>query len=136
MIGKIFINKENKTEYVVVDNEVWFLNKKEKKNTKCVLFKTNIKCAAPKFVLSREEFEEHYEPKEEEDGVDRIKKHWNELNKGKRDFKAFTILESEELKDGEPCSHRGCLNHVTHPCEGCGRIGGNVTRVLDKDIKK
>lgn len=28
------------------------------------------------------------------------------------------------LKDGEPCDHRGCLSHVTHPCEGCGRIGG------------
>ena len=26
--------------------------------------------------------------------------------------------------DGEPCSHAGCLSHVTHPCEGCGRIGG------------
>ncbi len=28
------------------------------------------------------------------------------------------------LKDGEPCGHPGCLNHITHPCEGCGRIGG------------
>ena len=28
------------------------------------------------------------------------------------------------LRDGEPCSHVGCLNHRTHPCEGCGRIGG------------
>lgn len=27
-------------------------------------------------------------------------------------------------KDGEPCKHPGCLNHVTHPCEGCGRIAG------------
>jgi hypothetical protein len=27
-------------------------------------------------------------------------------------------------KDGEPCNHRGCLNHVTHPCEVCGRISG------------
>lgn len=29
-------------------------------------------------------------------------------------------------KDGEPCSHRGCLNHISHPCEGCGRIGGRT----------
>jgi len=29
-----------------------------------------------------------------------------------------------KYKDGEPCSHRGCLNHFTHPCEGCGRIAG------------
>jgi hypothetical protein len=26
--------------------------------------------------------------------------------------------------DGVPCSHPGCLSHVTRPCQGCGRIGG------------
>lgn len=26
--------------------------------------------------------------------------------------------------DGEPCHHPGCLQHVTYPCEGCGRIAG------------
>ncbi len=25
---------------------------------------------------------------------------------------------------GTPCDHPGCLSHATHPCEGCGRIGG------------
>lgn len=25
---------------------------------------------------------------------------------------------------GEPCDHPGCLSHVTHPCEGCGRVAG------------
>jgi len=29
-----------------------------------------------------------------------------------------------EFRDGEPCAHRGCLSHVSHPCEGCGRIAG------------
>lgn len=29
------------------------------------------------------------------------------------------------LRDGEPCAHRGCLSHISHPCEGCGRIGGH-----------
>ncbi len=24
--------------------------------------------------------------------------------------------------DGEPCDHPGCKNHVSHPCENCGRI--------------
>jgi hypothetical protein len=33
------------------------------------------------------------------------------------------------IKDGEPCSHPGCLAHITHPCEGCGRIAG---RRVDK----
>lgn len=28
------------------------------------------------------------------------------------------------LRDGEPCGHRGCLSHVSHPCEGCGRVAG------------
>lgn len=31
------------------------------------------------------------------------------------------------MKDGEPCGHPGCLNHVTHPCEGCGRVAGRTT---------
>jgi hypothetical protein len=26
---------------------------------------------------------------------------------------------------GVPCEHPGCLHHITHPCEGCGRIGGH-----------
>lgn len=29
-----------------------------------------------------------------------------------------------KYKDGKPCNHAGCLSHRTHPCEGCGRIGG------------
>ena len=29
-----------------------------------------------------------------------------------------------DWKEGQPCNHKGCLNHVTHPCEGCGRIEG------------
>jgi hypothetical protein len=29
-----------------------------------------------------------------------------------------------QYRIGEPCAHPGCLSHVTHPCEGCGRIGG------------
>lgn len=24
----------------------------------------------------------------------------------------------------EPCNHPGCYNHVSHPCEGCGRYQG------------
>lgn len=33
-------------------------------------------------------------------------------------------MDPDDLPDGIPCSHRGCLNHLTHPCEGCGRVGG------------
>lgn len=33
-------------------------------------------------------------------------------------------LEPKQYRDGEPCAHRGCLSHFTHPCEGCGRIAG------------
>jgi len=33
-------------------------------------------------------------------------------------------LNCADYKDGQPCAHPGCLNHVTHPCEGCGRVAG------------
>lgn len=33
-----------------------------------------------------------------------------------------------KYKEGEPCEHPGCLNHVTHPCEGCGRIAGHIRK--------
>lgn len=26
--------------------------------------------------------------------------------------------------DGEPCEHPGCLAHISHPCDGCGRVAG------------
>lgn len=28
------------------------------------------------------------------------------------------------LPDGYPCPHPGCLSHISHPCEECGRTGG------------
>lgn len=28
-----------------------------------------------------------------------------------------------KYRNGEPCNHRGCQHHISHPCEGCGRIG-------------
>ena len=31
---------------------------------------------------------------------------------------------TESYPLGVPCNHPGCLNHITHPCEGCGRYGG------------
>lgn len=41
-------------------------------------------------------------------------------------FELRTSLK--QLRPGEPCSHRGCLSHVTHPCEGCGRTAGEYPR--------
>jgi hypothetical protein len=28
------------------------------------------------------------------------------------------------FENHQPCNHKGCLSHISHPCEGCGRIGG------------
>lgn len=34
-------------------------------------------------------------------------------------------VNKEVFKQGVPCGlHKGCLSHVTKPCEGCGRIAG------------
>ena len=34
---------------------------------------------------------------------------------------AEQIKKSGKVYNGEPCSHKGCASHVSHPCEGCGR---------------
>jgi hypothetical protein len=31
-----------------------------------------------------------------------------------------------KYRKGEPCEHPGCLSHVSHPCDGCGRTHGSV----------
>lgn len=41
---------------------------------------------------------------------------------------------SAPLPDGVPCSHPGCLAHVSHPCEGCGRIAGRRILPLPADL--
>ncbi len=39
----------------------------------------------------------------------------------------FNILKDPmkmEIKSDEPCGHPGCLSHISHPCEVCGKIAG------------
>lgn len=45
---------------------------------------------------------------------------WSSEHWMNEDYKIVGI----PLKDGESCGHKGCLNHITQPCEKCGRIGG------------
>jgi len=33
-------------------------------------------------------------------------------------------MKNKQYEEGEACNHKGCLQHVTHPCENCGRIQG------------
>jgi hypothetical protein len=42
----------------------------------------------------------------------------------------FPLGELEKLQDGEPCGHPGCFSHVSHVCEGCGRIAAGTGSVL------
>jgi len=44
------------------------------------------------------------------------------------------LLDEYKYSDGVPCDHPGCLHHISHPCEGCGRIGGQGYRQNDKRI--
>lgn len=40
-----------------------------------------------------------------------------------------------DFEDGVPCQHKGCLSHVTHPCEGCGRVAGRgVVNVIRRNL--
>jgi hypothetical protein len=41
----------------------------------------------------------------------------------------------KKIEDGKPCSHSGCLSHISHPCEGCGRIGGRRVNLTDDEKK-
>lgn len=41
-----------------------------------------------------------------------------------RSIEQGQVLNVTTFRPGEACSHPGCLSHVTHPCEGCGRIAG------------
>lgn len=47
---------------------------------------------------------------------------------GDIDNKIDTALGLNPLVDGESCGHPGCLNHVTTPCEWCGRIAGQKAK--------
>lgn len=40
------------------------------------------------------------------------------------------------MKDGEPCTHKGCLSHISHPCEGCGRVKGVMQKPKFQDGEK
>jgi hypothetical protein len=41
----------------------------------------------------------------------------------------FLLRRMRVIKESEPCDHAGCLSHLSHPCEGCGRISGKGTAV-------
>lgn len=50
---------------------------------------------------------------------------WYKLEGAVAVVQAIRNLDSPSgLPDGAPCGHRGCLSHIGHPCEGCGRVGG------------
>lgn len=42
---------------------------------------------------------------------------------------------TDKYTDGQPCKHPGCLSHVSHPCEGCGRIAGRYPKATYTDLK-
>ena len=48
-----------------------------------------------------------------------------------------TLIIKPEHTQWEPCIHRGCKNHITHPCEGCGRFWGEIETVITQvEIKQ
>ena len=52
---------------------------------------------------------------------------WNESTWSKIPYSEKDILDYISkfgILDGQPCNHVGCMSHVSHPCENCGRIAG------------
>lgn len=52
--------------------------------------------------------------------------------------KMVTInADFDQYVAGAPCDHPGCANHITHPCEQCGRIaagaGSRTALIRDKN---
>lgn len=43
----------------------------------------------------------------------------------------MNIKTTIKYNNGQPCEHPGCLNHFTHPCEGCGRVAGKIIKIDD-----
>lgn len=56
-------------------------------------------------------------------------KNWNKKKLKKslspEDVKRYLIGEFPPLEDGIECEHKGCRNHISHPCDNCGRIGAS-----------
>jgi len=42
------------------------------------------------------------------------------------------LKKKKNLSDGDPCNHPGCLSHMSHPCEGCGRVAGKPISNLER----
>lgn len=63
------------------------------------------------------------------DLLDDLVEAWQKAIKPKKEMVAILDMR---LRDREPCSHPGCLSHISHPCEGCGRIGGKSPKDYEK----
>ena len=45
------------------------------------------------------------------------------------------MLEIRKFRPDEPCPHSGCLQHVSHPREGCGRIAGRYPSEIISELR-
>jgi len=41
----------------------------------------------------------------------------------------------DQLKRTPPCTHPGCYQHISHPCEGCNRYQGLLPELEQKRIR-
>ncbi len=45
-----------------------------------------------------------------------------------KELKAIEVMHKGATTISDPCRHKGCHSHLTHPCEGCGRVAGQPSR--------
>lgn len=58
-----------------------------------------------------------------------------------RPLKAIKEGAEKATTLSRPCKHPGCRNHITHPCEGCGRRAGLAPwsvlyEIVSTDVKE
>ena len=63
-----------------------------------------------------------------------IKVNWSQYHKEVQKL-AEQIKKSGRDSNFNPCSHAGCMNHISHPCEKCGRQWDNNGRPLNVKYK-
>ena len=46
-------------------------------------------------------------------------------------YAILQVAVQKDPREGQPCDHPGCFSHVSHLCEGCGRMAGRYLNAAE-----